>query len=95
MEAMNKALPVEWFWYRYEWQARASIHMHGFIKLHNDPGVASLMCLAHDGHIAKRRLQSEAEGKGDSDISGEERSALEAKVSDGEVASATVCRYAD
>ena len=37
------ALGAEWHWYRYEYQARGSIHAHGCAKLHNDPGLCTLI----------------------------------------------------
>ena len=31
-------LNASWFWYRYEWQKRGNIHVHGLAKLNSDPG---------------------------------------------------------
>ena len=31
-------LNAEWHWYRFEWQKRANIHVHGLARLQNDPG---------------------------------------------------------
>lgn len=35
-------LKAEWHWYRYEYQARGSIHCHGTAKLETDPGLCNL-----------------------------------------------------
>ena len=42
-------MDAEWFWYRFEYQARGSIHAHGCAKLKNDPDIRLLRkkaCLA-------------------------------------------------
>ena len=31
-----------WYWYRYEWQQRGNIHVHGLARLKSDPGVSKL-----------------------------------------------------
>jgi hypothetical protein len=31
-----------WHWYRFEWQKRGNIHVHGLARLKSDPGVAQL-----------------------------------------------------
>lgn len=31
-----------WTWYRFEWQKRGNIHVHGLARLKSDPGVAKL-----------------------------------------------------
>ena len=46
---LNGAMDAEWFWYRFEYQARGSIHAHGCAKLKNDPDIRLLRkkaCLA-------------------------------------------------
>ena len=46
---LNGVLDAEWFWYRFEYQARGSIHAHGWAKLKNDPDIRLLcnkVCLA-------------------------------------------------
>jgi hypothetical protein len=35
-------LDAEWHWYRFEYQARGSIHCHGCAKLKNDPDIRKL-----------------------------------------------------
>ena len=42
-------MDAEWFWYRFEYQARGSILAHGCAKLKNDPDIRLLhnkACLA-------------------------------------------------
>lgn len=39
---LYNCLGAEWHWYRYEFQARGSIHCHGVAKLKGDPGLCSL-----------------------------------------------------
>ena len=36
---LNGILDAEWHWYRFEYQARGSIHCHGCAKLKNDPDI--------------------------------------------------------
>ncbi len=46
---LNSVMDAEWFWYRFEYQARGSIHAHGCAKLKNDPDIRLLRnhaCLA-------------------------------------------------
>ena len=46
---LNGVMDAEWFWYRFEYQARGSIHAHGCAKLKNDPDIRLLRnhaCLA-------------------------------------------------
>ena len=46
---LGGVLDAEWFWYRFEYQARGSIHAHGCAKLKNDPDIRLLRkraCLA-------------------------------------------------
>ena len=42
-------MDAEWFWYRFEYQARGSIHAHGCAKFKNNPDIRLLCkraCLA-------------------------------------------------
>lgn len=50
-----QVLDVEWFWYRYEYQARGSTHAHGCAKLKNDPGLCSLVKTAAAGWVAEQK----------------------------------------
>ena len=36
---LEESLDAEWHWYRFEYQARGSIHAHGCATLKNDPGL--------------------------------------------------------
>ena len=38
----NNCLNASWFWYRYEWQKRGNIHVHGLAKLNSDPGIKNM-----------------------------------------------------
>ena len=49
-------LDAEWNWYRYEWQARGSIHAHGCAKLKNDLGFCDLAKKAAAGWKAGEDL---------------------------------------
>ena len=46
---LNGVMNAEWFWYRFEYQARGNIHAHGCAKSKNDPDIRLLCnqaCLA-------------------------------------------------
>ena len=45
---------AEWHWYRYEFQARGSIHYHGTAKLKSDPGLCNLTEIALKGFLAEK-----------------------------------------
>ena len=45
--------PPQWHWYRYEFQARGSIHCHGVAKLKSDPGLCNLTDKALKGFLAE------------------------------------------
>ena len=47
---LNGVLGVEQFWYRIEYQARASIHAHGCAKLKNDPDILNCYANVHALH---------------------------------------------
>jgi hypothetical protein len=46
-----------WTWYRFEWQKRGNMHVHGMARLHSDPGLADLGKCVYDGKRAARILQ--------------------------------------
>jgi hypothetical protein len=46
---------AEWHWYRYEFQARGSIHCHGAATLKSDPGLCRLTERALKGFIAEKQ----------------------------------------
>ena len=51
---LYKTLDVKWHWYRFEYQARGSIHCHGTAKLSNDPGLCELTKVALKGFLAQK-----------------------------------------
>ena len=52
----DRCLNVEYFWFRVEYQARGTAHIHGCYKLKSDPGIAKLAEVVMDGRIAARTL---------------------------------------
>ena len=52
-------LGAEWHWYRYEFQARGSIHCHGTAKLKNDPGLCELTEVALRGFLDEQNLKQD------------------------------------
>ena len=53
---LYKSLAAEWHWYRFEYQARGSIHCHGVARLKNDPGLCKLSEKALKGYLAETSL---------------------------------------
>ena len=58
---LHNSLDAEWHWYRYEWQARGSIHAHGCAKLKNDPGLCDLVTKAGEGWLAEQKVEKKPE----------------------------------
>ena len=54
-------------WYRFEYQARGSIHCHGIAKLNNDPGLCDLTKIALKGFLA-RKYKDENKDKNTSEL---------------------------
>ena len=77
-------LKAEWHWYRYEYQARGSIHCHGTAKLKNDPGLCNLTEIALKGYLAGKALDNSAVS-----------SQLLRDIEEGNKASAVICDYVD
>ena len=50
---LYNSLDTEWHWYRFECQARGSIHCHGVAKLKNDPGLCEMSEIAKKGYLAE------------------------------------------
>ena len=73
-------LNAEWHWYRYEYQARGSIHCHGTAKLKSDPGLCSLTEIALKGFISEKQSDSET----DSEV-----------IYEGRKAAKIICNYVD
>ena len=51
---LHKTLDAEWYWFRYEYQARGSTHAHGCAKLKNDPGLCELVKIAAIGWMEEK-----------------------------------------
>ena len=81
---LYNTLDAEWHWYRYEFQARGSIHCHGIAKLKNDPGICKLAKVAVDGFKAEKESQLV-----------ENSYQMHQTVQDGKKASHIICSYAD
>ena len=82
---MYGCLDASWHWYRYEWQARGSIHAHGCAQLKNDPGLCELITKAAKGWEAQNMLS-------DPNANREE---LLATIVEGNQAKTTAVEYAD
>ncbi|XP_028418913.1 uncharacterized protein LOC114544479 [Dendronephthya gigantea] len=52
---LQGVLGAEWFWYRFEYQARGSIHAHGCAKLKNDPDIRLLRKRACQAVLEKEK----------------------------------------
>ena len=86
---LYNSLDAEWHWYRFEYQARGSIHRHGVAKLKNDPGLCQLSETALKdlkGYLAEVSLEKAEQ----SDIL-----ELNKQILEGKKASQTVCEYVD
>ena len=55
---LYNSLDADWHWYRFEYQARGSIHCHGVAKLKNDPGLCKLSEKALKGYVAEMALNN-------------------------------------
>ena len=53
---LYNSLDAEWHWYRFEYQARGSIHCHGVAKLKNDPGLCKLSDTELKGYLAEMSI---------------------------------------
>ena len=49
-------LDMEWVWYRFEYQARGTVHIHGGARLRSDPGLTELGEAFVSGKLALRVL---------------------------------------
>ncbi|XP_020897308.2 uncharacterized protein LOC110236158 [Exaiptasia diaphana] len=77
-------LKAEWHWYRYEYQARGSIHCHGTAKLKTDPGLCNLTEIALKGYLAGKELLNK-----DGDLQ------LLHNIKEGNEACEKICQYVD
>ena len=81
---LYKTLNAEWHWYRYEYQARGSVHCHGIAKLKNDPGICHLAENALKGFKAQKQTLQQNNPQDSAQI-----------IEDGISSSAIICSYAD
>lgn len=70
-------------WYRYEFQARGSIHCHGVAKLKSDPGMCNLNDKALKGFLAEKSFIESADPS------------LLSCITEGKNASSQLCQYVD
>ncbi|XP_068687691.1 ATP-dependent DNA helicase pif1-like [Montipora foliosa] len=83
---LYSSLDAEWHWYRFEYQARGSIHCHGVAKLKNDPGLCQLSETALRGYLAEMSIDKAEQ----TDIL-----ELNEQIVEGKKASQAVCEYVD
>ena len=83
---LYNSLDAEWHWYRFEYQARGSIHCHGVAKLKNDPGLCKLSETALKGHLAEVSIDKADQA----DIP-----ELNQLILEGKTASQKLCQYVD
>ena len=83
---LYKTLDAKWHWYRFEYQARGSIHCHGTAKLSNDPSLCTLKKTALKGFLAQK-CKDERED--------ENTLELDEDIVAGEKAAKIVCQYVD
>ena len=77
-------LGAEWHWYRYEFQARGSIHCHGTAKLNSDPGLCRLTDIALRGVLAEQKVSANRDDSKDI-----------LAIQEGKRASEQICEYVD
>ena len=83
---LYNSLDAQWHWYRFEYQARGSIHCHGVAKLKNDPGLCTLSEKALKGYLAEISV---------SNADTADLSELNQQICDGKKASEIICQYVD
>ena len=83
---LYNCLDAEWHWYRFEYQARGSIHCHGVAKLKNDPGLC---------HLSQKALKGYLAGKALDNADSADLPELNKQILDGKKASEIVCNYVD
>lgn len=77
------------YWYTTEWQKRVAQHIHGFVKMRCDPGLAELGRLAVAGHRAAAKLPTLK------DPSPEELDLLHRQIAEGKIASEQIISFVD
>ena len=83
---MYNCLDAKWHWYRFEYQARGSIHCHGVAKLKNDPGLCKLSEKALKGYLAEKAPKNADTAN---------LPELNQQIVDGKKASEVLCKYVD
>ena len=83
---LYNSLGAKWHWYRFEYQARGSIHCHGVAKLDNDPGLCKLSETALRGYLAEMSIDKADETN---------IAKLNQEIPEGKEASNKVCQYVD
>jgi hypothetical protein len=78
-------LHATWHWYRYEFQARGSIHCHGAAKLASDPDLCELSKIALKGYLAEKDLSTTVSND----------SIFIDTIEKGKCASHEICQYVD
>ena len=73
-------------WYKFQYQARGSIHCHGVAKLKNDPGLCKLSERALKGYLAEKSLDN-------AELT--DLPKLNEQIQDGKNASEVICKYVD
>ena len=81
---LYKTFDAKLHWYRFEYQARGSIHCYGNAKLNNDPGLCDLTKIALK-EILAQKYKDKHEDKGTSE--------LDQDIIAGKKAADTVCKY--
>lgn len=77
-------LGAKWHWYRYEFQARGSVHCHGTAKLKSDPDLCKLTDIALKRFLAEKKVSSNQYDSND---------ILDTE--EGKIASSKICAYVD
>ena len=53
----KNGLELSWFWFRVEYQNRGTAHVHGCLRLKDDPGIEELSRKVLKGRISERKLR--------------------------------------
>ena len=86
---LKKVLDIDAYWFRYEFQSRGAFHVHGLLRLKNDPGIIDLVNKSLEGHTAKIELDEiEKNGNSSQDVN-----KLKEKIKDGLEAKKIVEQY--
>ena len=83
---LYNSLGAKCHWYRFEYQARGSIHCHGVAKLENDPGLCKLSERALRGYLAEMSIDKADQTNFPK---------LNQEILEGKEAAKAVCQYVD